>query len=321
MCLAKKITAAIVLLTMLQMTTISSKAQGPTTLDAQTFKSDYRITTVHIGSDVSEITNTAFRNLNNLRLITVSTGNPYFASYSGCLYDKDLTELMCYPPALAGAYIPDTVVSIRENALHGVPEAIKEQVRYVVEGQAQGNLKEWEVPGEHFIHTEKGIKWRQVDGTLVSPSSNVMSLAGAVVDLSSTGSMTQPQQLEAAFDFIATYVSYVRSMEVPTGDWVREYASETLSTRTGNCYGYAASFAYVAKGLGYDARVCTGTVASSLGGRTAHAWTEVKMGNQWYIFDTEMQNAKSFGYYKQTYDSYPAGPLEKTASYTVSFGY
>lgn len=317
--MVKIIAAALVLLTTLIITTISSNAKGPSTLDAQTFKSDYRITTIHIGSDVSEITSTAFRNLNNLRLITVSEGNPYFASYSGCLYDKELTELVCYPPALAGTYIPDTVVSIRENALHGVPEAIKEQVKTVVEGQAAGNLKESEIPGEHFIHTETGIKWKKADGTVESPNSNMMSLAAAVVDASTIGSMTQPQQLEAAFSFIVNNVTYERRMDEPSGDWVREYASETLSTRKGNCYGYAASFAYVAKGLGYDARVCTGTVKSSLGGRTPHAWTEVKVGNRWYVFDAEMQNAKGTGYYKQTYESYPAGPLEKETSISVSF--
>lgn len=296
------------ILFMLGISTISSRAAS-STIDWSTFGNNTKITKVHIGSDVDEITSGAFRKLGNLQEITVSADNPFYASYSGCLYDKDLTELLRYPPKLKSAVIPSTVVSIGENALHGVPEKLKAQIRDVVEAQASGDLPEKDIPGAHFIHTERGVKWKREDGAVVMPTSNIMNLAANVVDNSTTSLMTQPEQLEAAFNYLSKSISYVRSAETPSGDWVREYASATLSTRTGNCYGYAAAFAYVARGLGYEARVCTGTIKSALGGKTPHAWTEVKMGKSWYIFDTEMQAAKGSGYYKQTYDSYPAGPI------------
>ena len=315
----KRILAFLLIFFLMGSMTITSKAYGYKTLDVSTFKSDYRITTIHIGSDVWDITENAFRNLNNLRSITVSDNNPFYASYSGVLYDKYMTELLCFPPALSGATIPSTVVSIGKNALRGVPEDLKEQIMDVVEVQASGNLLESEVKGAHFIHGAGGIKWMNEDGTVVSPNSYIMCLAAAVVDAATNGYMTQAQQLEASFDTLVDNFSYERSMETPSGDWVKDYASKALSEKKGNCYGYAAAFAYVAEGLGYEARVCTGTVTSALGGRTDHAWTEVKMGKTWYIFDAEMQDAKGSGYYKQTYDSYPAGPLQKTASYSVSF--
>ena len=274
---------------------------------------------VHVGSDVSDISSSAFRNLNNLREITVSDDNPFYSSYSGCLYDKGMTELLCFPAALKGAVIPSTVVSIGKNALHGVPQGLSEQVKDVVEGQAMENLPEEDIPGAHFIHTEEGVRWKQADGTIISPNSNIMNLAANIVNNSSTRFMTQQEQLEAAFDYLAANTYYIRSSEVPEGDWVKEYASKTLSTRGGNCYGYASAFAYIARGLGYEARVCTGTVTSSLGGRTAHAWTEVRVGKRWYVYDPEMQSAKGSGYYKQTYESYPAGPLIKETSQTVTF--
>ncbi len=315
----KRILAFLLIFFLMGSMTITSKAYGYKTLDVSTFKSDYRITTIHIGSDVWDITENAFRNLNNLRSITVSDNNPFYASYSGVLYDKYMTELLCFPPALSGATIPSTVVSIGKNALRGVPEDLKEQIRDVVEVQASGNLLESEVKGAHFIHGAGGIKWKNEDGTVISPNSYIMCLAAAVVDAATNGYMTQAQQLEASFDTLVDNFSYERSLETPSGDWVKDYASKALSEKKGNCYGYAAAFAYVAEGLGYEARVCTGTVTSALGGRTDHAWTEVKMGKTWYIFDAEMQDAKGSGYYKQTYDSYPAGPLQKTASYSVSF--
>ncbi len=316
----KRLLSLMIVLLVFGAETITALASaGLTRIDSSTFARDYTISSIHIGSDVDEITSTALRNLIYLNDITVSENNPYFASYSGCLYDKAMTELLRYPPALKGAYIPSTVVSIGDNALYGVPRQLKDQIISVVEVQASGNLKESEVPGAHFVHTENGVKWKQEDGTVISPTSNLMNLAAEVVNLSSTADMTQPQQLEAAFNYVAGTITYVRSMEVPTGDWTGEYASKTLGSKTGNCYGYAAAFAYIARGLGYDARVCVGTVTSALGGRTAHSWTEVKMGDDWYIFDAEMQAAKSGGYYKQTYSSYPAGPVEKTSSWTVNY--
>ncbi len=315
----KRIVALGLMLFLLGTNTISSKATGYSTIDVNTFKNNYRITTINIGADVDYITENAFRNLKNLRSITVSAENPFYSSYSGCLYDKDYTELICFPAALEGAVIPSTVVSIGMNALKGVPGDLKKQVTTVVELQASGNLNEADVPGEHFIHAGYGVKWKNADGSVVSPYNNIMNLAGEVVALSSTGDMTQPEQLEAAFNYLASSITYERSYDTPSGDWVKDYAQTTMSRKSGNCYGFASSFAYIAKGLGYDAKVCTGTVKSSLGGRTAHAWTEVKVSGRWYVFDAEMQNAKGSGYCKQTYESYPAGPLEKEKEYAVSF--
>jgi hypothetical protein len=315
----KRFLSLIMVLAIACTASITSFAKDPTRLDARSFKDGYQITTLHIGSEVEEITSGALKNLVNLREITVSENNPFYCSYGGCLYDKAMTELLRYPPALQGSVIPSTVVSIRPNALYAVPDGLKEQIKEVVKGQASENMDEDDVPGEHFIHTPEGVKWRQKDGTIISPNSDVMELAARIVNASSTGSMKQSQQLQAAFEYVANNIYYVRSNETPTDDWVKTYATQTLGNRTGNCYGYAAAFAYIAKGLGYESRVCTGTVTSSLGGRTPHAWTEVKIGNKWYIFDTEMQNAKRSGYYKQTYDSYPAGPLVLEAVYSVSF--
>ena len=310
------------ILMLLGVSTISSKAYGGNTgdiIDSSTFKSDYSITSIHIGSDVFEITSTAFRNLYNLRSITVSSNNPIYASYSGCLYDKALTELLCFPPALSGAYIPDSVVSIGEYALHGVPEDLKDVIRDVVKSHASEEGLDWDIPGDHFVHVDGTIKWKQADGSVIFPNSELMGMAAAVVNESTTLNMKRSKQLESCFNYVAEILSYERRMEVPTGNWTAAYAENALSTGKANCYGYAAAFAYIADGLGYDARVCVGTVASSLGGQTAHAWTEVRVGNKGYIFDTEMQDSKGSGYYKQTYNSYPAKPIYKTTSYDVSF--
>ena len=288
-------------------------------IDSSTFKSNYKITTIHIGSDVYEITANAFRNLINLQAITVSANNPIYASYSGCLYDKQMTELLCFPPALSGAYIPDTVVSIGEYALHGVPQDLKDSIVSVVESQALEYGPEVDVPGAHFVHDGGTVKWKCADGTIIVPNTSLMAMSAALLNDCTTMNMRRTDKLQSSFDYLTEILSYERSTEIPTGDWAEDYAEKALSTGKANCYGYAAAFAYLASGLGYESRVCVGTVTSSLGGRTLHSWTEVRLGNRWYVFDPEMQDAKGGGYYKQTYDSYPAGPLEKTGSFLVSF--
>lgn len=298
---------------------LRTKAASITQITAQTFRSNTGISTIHIGSDVTDISSSSFRGLMNLRSITVSKNNPFYTSYSNCLYNKEMTELLCFPAALSGAVIPESVVSIRENALYGVGESLKAQIKSVVKDQASENIMEDQVPGAHFIHTPSGLKWKNADGSIKDPDTELMKLAASVVDTSTTQGLSQRKQLEKCFNYFVNTSSYVRKLDVPLGDWTASYAKEILATGKGNCYNYASGFAYIAKGLGFDAKVCTGTVTSSLGGRTAHAWTEVKIGDNWYIFDAEMQGAKGSGYYKQTYDSYPAGPLMKEASWTVSF--
>ncbi len=298
---------------------VKSFAGDMTTIDATTFRGNPGISTIHIGSDVTSISSSAFRGLLNLRSITVSENNLFYASYSNCLYNKSMTELLCFPAALTGAAIPDTVVSIGENALHGVGDSLKEEIRNVVLAQAEGNLSEWQVPGAHFVHTQYGVKWRQADGTVTEPDTEIKKLTAAVVEASTTGDMKQEKQLEKCFDYFVSTSSYERTMDVPYGDWTESYAKEMLVNGKGNCYRYAAAFAYIAKGLGYDAKICVGTVKSSLGGKTPHAWTEVKVNGNWYIYDTEMQGAKGSGYYKKTYSNYPAKPLEKQEAYSVYY--
>lgn len=298
---------------------VPAEAFSVTVIDSATFNCDSRITTVHIGSDVTEITSGAFRNLINLRSITVSENNPYYTSFSNCLYDKEMTELLCFPAALSGAQIPLTVVSIRENALYGVADALRKQITAVIENQAIDGATLEEIPGEHFVHTEYGLMWRLADGSLLKPESDIMKHTAAVIEACTSKNMSQKQQLKRCFDFLVQAVAYERSMETPTGNWTGSYAVDILETGKGNCYNYAAAFAYIAKGLGYETKVCTGTVTSSLGGRTPHAWTEVKMGDEWFVFDAEMQDAKGSGYYKQSYSSYPAKPLEKAAAYTIIY--
>ncbi len=314
-----KVCIALMVIAVLLIPAARASAYDLTRIDSSTFRRSTSISTIHIGSDVTEITAEAFKGLMNLRSITVSENNMFYTSYSNCLYNKDCTELLCFPAALSGAMIPEETVSIRENALYGVNDALRDQVRDLINEQAREKMMEWQVKRARFVHTDSGLKWKEPDGTLSDPDTELKRQVAAVIDSSTTSSMSQKKQLQKCFDFFVATSSYERKMEVPMGDWTGDYALEILGTGKGNCYNYAAAFAYIAEGLGYDARVCTGTVTSSSGGRAAHAWTEIKMGDKWYIFDAEMQSVKKSGYYRQTYDSYPAGPIYALAAYDIGF--
>ena len=85
-----------------------------------------------------------------------------------------------------------------------------------------------------------------------------------------------------------------------------------LSNGQGNCYRYASSFAYIARALGYEARVAVGTL-----GRSPHGWTEVLVGDTWYLCDANMQrNHPEWNSYLCTEATYPYGHT-RSATYRL----
>ncbi len=75
------------------------------------------LTSVTIGSGVSSIGWLAFTHCTALTSINVASGNSYYASVNGVLFNKSLTELVCFPAGRKGSYkIPDSVTSISDDA-------------------------------------------------------------------------------------------------------------------------------------------------------------------------------------------------------------
>ena len=74
--------ALILALAFTMVPSVSAKAVTITSIDYTTFRGNTSISTIHIGSDVIDISSNAFKGLNNLRSITVSASNPYYTSYS-----------------------------------------------------------------------------------------------------------------------------------------------------------------------------------------------------------------------------------------------
>lgn len=123
---------------------VYGEVNGPavTKLDSHSMRPNNTVMGVHIGETVTEIAADTFRNQINLTFIEVSEDNPYFSSYTYCLYDKDMTTLICFPQALKKAEIPSTVTRINQYALYGVLPEIQSGVKEAVRKNAERLGKE-----------------------------------------------------------------------------------------------------------------------------------------------------------------------------------
>ena len=95
-------------------------------------------------------------------------------------------------------------------------------------------------------------------------------------------SMTRDQMLRALFAYCRDNYRYLKWNIYKAGDtsFTLAAARQILSTGRGNCYCYASTFWYLARWLGYDAKIFSGAV---LGG--PHSWVEI--GG--YIYDTQLE--------------------------------
>ena len=90
-----------------------------TSIESRAFQNCSSLTSVIIPDSVSSIGEGAFSVCENLQSITVDTGNQYFSSQDGILYDKAKTTLIQVPGDIVGSVtIPDSVISIRSGAFY-----------------------------------------------------------------------------------------------------------------------------------------------------------------------------------------------------------
>ena len=77
------------------------------------------LTSVTIPDSVTSIGNCAFSGCETLTQFVVGENNSYFSTIDGVLFNKDATEILCYPGGLKGSYIiSDSVTSIGDYAFY-----------------------------------------------------------------------------------------------------------------------------------------------------------------------------------------------------------
>ena len=101
--------------------------------------------------------------------------------------------------------------------------------------------------------------------------------------------------LRAAYDWCVS-MSYVRS-GLDESQGTDSLAEIAYTTKSGNCYCYAAAFTLLARELGYTVYQISGWVPSRRGGVTIHSWTEIQIDGIMYVCDPEFEHATGYDGY------------------------
>lgn len=120
--------------------------------------------------------------------------------------------------------------------------------------------------------------------------------------------MDPERMLFILFNDVTYHNGYLRHEdnlhEIGDTSWVNEAAYEMLLQKKGNCYNYSAEFYVLARAIGFDAVIYSGTINPNA---RAHGWVEIEINGEPYIYDTELEytqvvyhNAHS-SYYKVPY--------------------
>ena len=150
--------------------------------------------------------------------------------------------------------------------------------------------------------TVDGIKLNS-EGTYTTMNGELDALLREEIVKIINNNMTQDQKLRAIYDYMIKNYSYRGAGTVEAGavGWESEFAYNMLKSGKGNCYSWAATFAYLARQSGWDADAVSGTAVSPKGSSREHAWVEITIDGVPYTFDPEIEGvyAKTVG---ETYD-------------------
>ena len=94
--------------------------------------------------------------------------------------------------------------------------------------------------------------------------------------------------LRRVYDNVTYHSNYLRGgiHEIGETGWEVEAAYRMLHDGKGNCYGYAGTFAVLARALGFDAICYSGTIGVS---KQPHGWVEISFDGVPYVFDTNIE--------------------------------
>lgn len=129
------------------------------------------------------------------------------------------------------------------------------------------------------------------NGRYTSGSQELDGYVAAVIRQVTDPSMDREEMLRAAYEYVRDNFTYLRRNYYNVGDvgWQLEEALTMYSTGRGNCYCYASAFWAAARGLGYDAKIVSGTFGAE---RSPHGWVEILQAGQRYTYDVEIEMAR-----------------------------
>jgi len=138
------------------------------------------------------------------------------------------------------------------------------------------------------------IGWTSGNATLDAQVRTIQSQLGSTGDV-----------LLKSFNYVKTY-PYIRTPDIPHGDYSVPYALSMLQKHGGNCYRFAALFCVLARAYGYNATVISGTVPRIGGGWAPHGWVEITQNGKVYVCDPDLsKNYPRLNLFMVTYSQAP----------------
>lgn len=143
-----------------------------------------------------------------------------------------------------------------------------------------------------------GMLTFDADGRYTSGDAELDAAVAALIVSQTAEQETRIDKLHRLYDYVRDnmeYVGYVNnsySYAEPNGadGWGNSVAKEALQNLAGNCYYYNSAFAVLARGLGYQAYIVTGTCGLPA---RAHCWCEIELDNVVYYCDPELEWSRS----------------------------
>ena len=169
-----------------------------------------------------------------------------------------------------------------------------------------------------------GVLYFGEDGRYTSGSIELDRYVAGGIRKNTDDSMTRMEMLRTVYEYTRDNIKYVGfgnhdySYEPAHGEggWMIESAIYALENGSGNCYHFAATFAALARGLGYQAYAASGVVGSE---EQPHGWVEIAddSGNIWYS-DPETEYSRLY-WMKEEHDLFYKSKEDISA--TTGLGY
>ncbi len=163
--------------------------------------------------------------------------------------------------------------------------------------------------------TSGGVDYNVLNGKAYKVSTEkdrTLFRALKIVAKVTTDSMSKSQKLRACWDHLRSDYgeNNPRNPEYFGTDWPEVYANDLFVDGTGNCFSYAAAFAYLAKAIGYN-----NCYACNSGG---HGWSEI----EGLVYDVEWSmHSFNYSYYALSYDTPTDVPYKAALSIGTSYSH
>lgn len=211
-----------------------------------------------------------------------------------------LNRLGALTSAKTGSYYPDVAP---EHWAYGAISAAAPQTETEPLPQGFVNLNGWLycVDERGYFLTNSWVDTLYFDrnGRYTCGNEELDAYVAQAIYENTTDDMAREDMLRSLYEYIRDNFVYFRRNYYRAGDmgWQIQEALTMYSTGKGNCYCYASAFWAAARGLGYNAKIVSGTVGAE---DSPHGWVEIIIDDVLYTYDVELEMARHRDGYPNT---------------------